>query len=307
MRNPSYCRMDFVQEVISMDEATRIVRFKVKPDPRRYEIIDRDGIRCYRDKYLDDILPENVLREAFLKSAGIPVYSDPPTIGNALEYAANRRDAVEAELKTGVFTPPESKADAHHTIHLDDSGRYLTFLSVDICGSTKLRVRDEEAFDRAYKIFVQELGTVVGQFHGTILTLTGDGFIAYLDHPSINTQCDNAIDMGLTFIAILETGINPALELAKLPTISIHVGADHGIAIQAAYNIPTTGFSDLSVRSDALNRCVKIQGEAGDNQLLIGRELYERLHVQWLERCVEQKIKIAKKLGFDEYPVYSVK
>jgi class 3 adenylate cyclase len=299
--------MDFVQEVISMDEATRIVRFKVKPDPRRYEVIDRDGIRCYRDKYLDDIISENVLHEAFLKSTGIPVYSDPPTIGNALEYAANRRDAVETELKTGVFTPPESKADAHHTLRLDNSGRCLTFLSVDICASTKLRASDEEAFDQAYKIFVQELGTVVGQFHGTILTLTGDGFIAYLDHPSINTQCDNAIDMGLTFIAILETGINPALELAKLPTISIRVGADHGIAIQAEYNIPTTGFSDLSVRSDALNRCVKIQGEADDNQLLIGRELYERLHVQWLERCVEQKIKIAKKLGFDEYPIYSVK
>jgi class 3 adenylate cyclase len=138
-----------------------------------------------------------------------------------------------------------------------------------------------------------------------ILKTTGDGFIAFIDHPSINTQCDNAIDLGVSLLAVLWEAVNPALVAEGLPEISIRIGADHGPASITDLNVPKTGFSEPTVKSDALNRAVKIQSKAKANQFLIGRELYERIHVQWLERCREG-IDLASKLGFEEYQIYSV-
>ena len=105
---------------------------------------------------------------------------------------------------------------------------------------------------------------------------------------------------------MLRTAVNPALLKEGLPAISIRLGADHGPAIMEELNVPTTGFCERAVKSDALNRSVKIQSEAATDQFLIGRELYERIHVQWLERCEEQDIDIAEKIGFEKYEIYAV-
>ena len=50
-------------------------------------------------------------------------------------------------------------------------------------------------------------------------------------------------------------------------------------------SVPATGFSRSDIVSDALNRSVKIQEAAGENEFHIGYSLYELIHVQWLERC----------------------
>jgi hypothetical protein len=42
------------------------------------------------------------------------------------------------------------------------------------------------------------------------------------------------------------------------------------------------------------------------NQFLIGRVLYERIHVQWLERCARLDIDLSERVGVDEYEVYAV-
>jgi class 3 adenylate cyclase len=305
-RTPSYVRMDFVWDILSTDELTHTFWAVAKPDPRRYETIKRNDGFYYRDKYLDLWVSQETLYASLSRTPGVPIYSDPPTIKSTIDYAASRRTAIEGQLESGVFVAPTSKADQHHQLAGIHPSKDMTFLSVDICGSTKLRVKDAKSYDRAYSIFFQELGTVVGQFHGTILTSTGDGFIVYIDSPSINVQSDNAIDMGLTFIAVLERAVNPALNAEGLPSISIRVGADHGTAVVSELQVPTTGFSEKVIRSDALNRCAKIQSKAKPGQLLIGRELYERIHVQWLERCKEENFDIAETLGFDIYQIYSV-
>jgi class 3 adenylate cyclase len=289
-----------------MDDLTRTLRAVAKPDPRRYESRRREDGLYYRDKYLDVLISEQTLKASLVGLPGAPIYVDPPTIGNTIEYAADRRSAIADQLQSGAFIAPKSKADQHHQLTNIEPNKDITFLSVDICGSTKLRAKDSRSYDRAYAIFFQELGAVVGQFHGTILAPTGDGFIAYIDSPSINVQSDNAVDMGLSFIAVLEQAVNPALKSEGLPTLSIRVGADHGLAIVSELKVPATGFSEKTVKSDALNRCAKIQSKAKPSQLLIGRELYERIHVQWLERCREESVDLAETLGFEKYPIYSV-
>jgi class 3 adenylate cyclase len=181
----------------------------------------------------------------------------------------------------------------------------ITFLSVDVCHSTALRAKDGEAFDQAYAIFFRELATVVGQFQGSVFKPTGDGFIAYVQHPSINSQCDIAIDMGLTFIEVLSTAINPALLGKGLPNLSIRVGADHGTAKLVHFSVPSTGFEQSDVASDALNRSVKVQAKSRENRFTIGRTLYERIHVGWLERSTIVG-DIGENVGLSSYCIYEV-
>ncbi|WP_027576980.1 adenylate/guanylate cyclase domain-containing protein [Bradyrhizobium sp. WSM1743] len=304
-RIPNYVRMDFAWDIVSLDETTQTFRAIVKPDPRRYETLQMEDGLYYRDKYLDFLVSEECLN-SMSGVAGLPMYCNSPTIKSASDYTQDRRTAIESQLQSGIFIAPNSEADQHRQLAPEDPVRNVTFLSVDICGSTKLRARNGSSYDRAYTIFFQELGSVVGQFHGTILTSTGDGFIAYITSQSVNVQCDNALDMGLTFLAVLEGAVNPALEAAGLPSLSIRVGADHGVAVVSELNVPSTGFSERVMKSDGLNRCAKINGKAKAGQFLIGRELYERIHVQWLERCSEVSVDLAGAFGFENYEIYSV-
>lgn len=115
------------------------------------------------------------------------MYSNSPTIKSASDYTEERRTAIGSQLQSGIFIAPNSEADQHRQLAPEDPIRNVTFLSVDICGSTNLRVRNASSYDRAHAIFFQELGTVVGQFHGTILTSTG-GWIRHYQVEQIATS-----------------------------------------------------------------------------------------------------------------------
>jgi class 3 adenylate cyclase len=219
--------------------------------------------------------------------AGLPIYKLTPSIKNAPEYAASRREALTSELSGGEYIAPAERAAPHQSLEIGPSAKSLVFLSVDICNSTALRRANRSAFDSAYKLLMRELATVVGHFRGTILKTTGDGFIAYIDHPAFTQQCDNAVDMGLSLLRVLRDSVNPSLAHAQLPQISIRVAADYGIAEMRHIDVPTTGFSASEIASDALNKAVKIQETANQNEFRIGWQLYELIHVQWLERSTE--------------------
>lgn len=132
---------------------------------------------------------------------------------------------------------------------------------------------------------------------------TGDGFIAYIDHPSFTSQCDAAADLGLALLVVLQETLNPVLLRNGLAELAIRIGADHGDAISFKIEIPATGYETQDVASDAINRAVKIQESCDTNEFRIGRTLYELLHVQWLERGTEVSFP-AKSLGLERYQVY---
>jgi class 3 adenylate cyclase len=242
-------RMDFTFEVVHANYATRTLTVRMIPDPRRYETIIEDGQTWYQDKYLH----HRISLDGFIKAMkDLPIYHLASSIKSAPEYARARRQALERELTTGEYSTPEEKAARHRPLESDLRPRRIAFLSVDICGGTALRRADRQGFESAHKLFMQELGTVVGQFNGAIMKSTGDGFIAYVDHPSFTSLCDATIDLGLSFLVVLRDSINPALENAGLKPLRIRVGADYGDAQFRSIVIPTTGFSTPEVASDAV-------------------------------------------------------
>lgn len=295
-------RFDFEIEKIQSDSESRTVHFRAKPSSRRYVEIDIDGVRHYRDKYLNTIVSLETMTQAM---SGLPIYSLTPSIKSTTDYAKSRQAFVDKQLSGGEYVPPKEAATQHRDFK-HETATNIAFLSVDICGATAYRRKDSKGFDKAYEVFIREIGTLVGHFHGTILKTTGDGFIAYIDHPSFTSQCDNTVDLGLSIISFTTHTLNPSLKSSGLKPISIRVGADYGLAITRTLEIPSTNYRNIEVFSDALNRAVKIEESCRPNQLRIGRELYELIHVQWLERAEEVPFDGAS-VGIDNYKVYKVR
>lgn len=300
------CRFDFASEVLSTDDQTQTAQIRLEPDPRRYRLDLIDGENCYVDKFLNTAIPEGVvfqMMEAHL--IGLPLSYGPPSITSSSEYAKSRRFALKDELDGAPYSPPTEKAKAHEELQANSVDSFISFLSIDILGGTALQQAYGGKFDEAYQIFLRELSTSVGHFHGSILNVTGDGFIAYIDMPRFTTQCDNTVDLGLTLLRVLQDAINPSLKQAGLPTLRIRVGADVGKAVRRNIAVEATNFRSFDFGSAALNRAVKIEQAAGAGQFLIGQALYELLHVFWLERC--QLIPFSEhKIGLAEYKSYLV-
>jgi class 3 adenylate cyclase len=295
-------RMDLVSEFIPVESDPHKFTLRATPDPRRYEVVTVDGETWYRDKYLHRLFR----LEDFAKSiTGVPIYHLAPSIGSTPQYAIARKDALDRELATGEYSAPSEKAAPHRPLESDLRPREVSFLSVDICGATAMRKADSKRFDAAHKLFMQELGTLVGQFNGAIMKTTGDGFIAFIDHPSFTSLCDQTVDLGLSILVMLRESINPALEGAGLKPLRIRVGADYGAAQFRSIVIPATGFSAPEVASDALNRAVKIQEACQPGEFRIGRALYELVHVKWLERATTVAFD-GESVGIPGYQAYVV-
>lgn len=269
-----YVRVDLASKVVGWDENERIVRWLLTPDPRRYESFEERGITYWRDKYLDFIFTLDTLREMAALPIGTPL----------------------------LYSSPSEKPDQHRELAAISTETPLTFLSVDVVNSTKTRARFGQKYDDALDLLIKEMGRTVGQFHGNILKFTGDGFICYLDHPSINTQCDTAVNLGIVLLGVLGA-VNEATSPVH-PKLKVRVGAEHGRARIKVIEVPATGYNKPDILADALNRAAKIQEKSPANSLVIGRALYERIHVQWLERT--SPLKLGVKVGVQNYRTYIV-
>ena len=244
---------------------------------------------------------ETIKQMAGMES-GASLFYSPPKIGDAVEYAARRTATIRRELSGDPYEPPSEVRDPDQALPHTRIEIEATFLSVDVVNSTEMRAKNGEKYDEVLDVLVREMGTAVGHFHGSVLKLTGDGFVCFLD-PSVNSQFDNAIGLGLTFLRILNA-VNSATS-EEHPKLSVRVGAEHGRAKGKDFRVPATGYDQFEVVSDALNRAAKIQQSAPANSLVIGRALYERIHVQWLERASE--IELGIDVGSDDYRTYLIR
>ncbi len=299
-------RFDFVSEVLSTDDATQTAQIRLKPDPRRYTSEESNGRRHYIDNFLNIAIPEDVVCEMMRQHlGGLPISYCPPTISSAANYSNSRRAMLKREIRGAPYSPPEEKAHPQQELFVEPIADFVSFISVDIVGSTSLRQKYGDRFDKSYEYFLRELLTSVGHFHGAVLNVTGDGFLAYIDMPGFTTQCDNTVDLGLTLLRVLREAINPALEEAGFPMLEIRVGADAGKARKRVVSVQATGFQSYDIGSEALNRTVKIEKGAETGQFFIGQALYELLHVGWLERCSPVPFD-GELLGTPGYCVYRI-
>jgi class 3 adenylate cyclase len=280
--------MDFVNSMEWKDKEQGILQIVMRPDPRRYEWVEREGRRLLYDKYDRVYFSEEEMKQLPSLLDGMPMGLQPAGIAYAPTYVRDRRQQIMQSLSQSLdFRDrglPCDKSDEFLEA-LADHALGFAILSMDLVGSTKLITQlPKDDFNRIVETLLYECSLVVPEFHGHVLKYTGDGLIAYFPEPSFITKNDLAIDCALTMHGLVYAAINPCLAQAGLPEIGIRLGLDSGQA-----SVLMLGSNKTKRHADIIGAVVclasKVQGLAVPGGICLGEILERNLHVMWREIC----------------------
>ena len=155
----------------------------------------------------------------------------------------------------------------------------MMVLYVDLVGSTRMVLElPEEKIATIISSFAQEMANVIRQHNGYVLKFVGDAVIGYfVAEQNSLILADNAVDTAKSMITVIEKGINPILNQYDYPDLMIKIGIDYGDNLVVRYGADKER-SAVDLMGPAMNIAAKIQSLARPNQILIGDDVYTRLH-----------------------------
>ncbi|MGH1566779.1 MAG: adenylate/guanylate cyclase domain-containing protein [Nitrosopumilus sp.] len=155
----------------------------------------------------------------------------------------------------------------------------MVVLYVDLVGSTTMTLEmPEEKIAIIVSSFSQEMAAVIRQHHGYVLKFVGDAVIGYfIAEGNGLLAADNAVNCAKSMISVIQKGINPILNQYDYPDLMVKVGVDFGQNIIVRYGSDTE-HSHVDLMGPAMNIASKIQNMAKPSQILIGSDVYQRLH-----------------------------
>lgn len=155
----------------------------------------------------------------------------------------------------------------------------MVVLYVDIVGSTTMILElPEEKIAIIMSSFAQEMASLILQFNGFVLKYAGDAVIGYFVAEDNSLQsADNAVSCAASMLTMIEKGINPILNQYDYPDLMAKIGIDFGKNIVIRYGEDKEN-SHVDLMGPAMNIASKIQNFAKPNQILIGNDVYQRLH-----------------------------
>lgn len=155
----------------------------------------------------------------------------------------------------------------------------MVTLYVDLVGSTTMTLEmPAEKIAIIVSSFSQEMASVIRQHHGYVLKFVGDAVIGYFVAEGNGLlAADNAVNCAKSMISIIQKGINPILNQYDYPDLMVKIGADYGQNIVVRYGSDPEN-SHVDLMGPAMNIAAKIQAMAKPNQILIGSDVYEKLH-----------------------------
>ena len=217
---------------------------------------------------------------------------------------------VWRSLKRGyTYDPPFDESDAFlrdNVLAKVD----MAVLYIDLVGSTAMTLEmSEERVAVIISAFVHEMSYVVRQYGGYVLKFVGDAVIAYFNGEN-NTlmAADTAVECAKAMIRAVEKGINPLLNQYDYPDLSAKIGIDCGKVLVVRYGSDAKR-SYVDLMGPVLNISAKIQSHARPCQILVGSDVYERIHpsgrrafreVEWKDGEWSYRSRITSKI----YKVY---
>ena len=155
----------------------------------------------------------------------------------------------------------------------------IVVLYVDLVGSTTMTLElPAEKLATIISSFSQEMASVIRQHKGLVLKFVGDAVIGYFnaeDNPLLVS--DNAVNCAKSMMTVIEKGINPILNQYDYPDLMVKIGVDYGQSIVVRYGSNETT-SHVDLMGPVMNISSKIQGMAKPNQILIGQDVFQRIH-----------------------------
>ena len=160
-----------------------------------------------------------------------------------------------------------------------DMKLHMIVVFVDLVGSTEMTLRlPTEKLAIIISSFSQEMRYVIRHHEGYVLKYVGDAVIGYFvakDNPLL--IADNAVNCAKTMIDVIERGINPILSEYDYPELRVKVGMDFGENTIVRYGSDQSK-SHVDILGPAMSIAAKITSLARPNQILIGEDVYEKLH-----------------------------
>ncbi|EPA04636.1 adenylate/guanylate cyclase domain-containing protein [Candidatus Nitrosarchaeum limnium] len=155
----------------------------------------------------------------------------------------------------------------------------MIVLYVDLVGSTTMTLElPEDKLAIIISSFAQEMASVINLHGGYVLKFVGDAVIGYFvasENPLL--AADNAISCAKSMLTVIQKGINPILNQYDYPDLMVKIGADFGQSIVVRYG-SNQDSAHVDLMGPAMNIASKIQSHAKPNQILIGHDVYSKLH-----------------------------
>jgi len=122
------------------------------------------------------------------------------------------------------------------------------------------------------------MAAVLRRYNGFVLKFAGDAIIGYFiaEQDSLRSA-DNVVNCARSMITVIDKGINPILNQYDYPDLMVKIGIDFGKNIVVRYGADAKR-SHVDLMGPPMNIAAKIQALAKPNQILIGDDVYVRLH-----------------------------
>jgi len=155
----------------------------------------------------------------------------------------------------------------------------MIVLYVDLVGSTEITLSlPEEKVAIIIRSFAQEMSTVIKRHDGFVLKFVGDAVIGYFVAEALPLiSADNAVNCAQVMIEVIEKGMNPILDQYDYPELKVKIGMDFGKNLIVRYGSDREK-SHVDILGPSMNIASKIQQIAYPNQILIGEDVYKKLH-----------------------------
>ena len=223
-----------------------------------------------------------------------PDKTEPMASGNIVDMilGANRSEVLDTEtlikeVQKRVWSA--LKKGYQYDYSLDESDKFLRehvssrlkmiVLYVDLVGSTQMTLQlPAEKVAIIISSFSQEMGFAIKNHYGYVLKYVGDAVIGYfVTHDSPLVVADNAVNCAKSMISVIEKGINPILSQYDYPELSVKIGMDFGENTVVRYGDDKIK-SHVDILGPGMSIAAKITNLARPNQILIGEDVYEKLH-----------------------------
>jgi class 3 adenylate cyclase len=221
------------------------------------------------------------------------------------------RERVLNSVKNGIEYPPFVDNSEEFLRNHVNSRVHIFVMYVDLVGSTNLTLSlPEEKVVTIISSFAQEMAYTVTQFGGYMLKFVGDAVLAYFNAENdLIYPADNIINCAKSMLRVLTDGINPILTISGYPPLAAKIGIDHGQNIIVRYGSDKRK-SHVDILGPSMNMASKIQNMAEPNQLLIGGDVYDKLHPETQKSFTKKKFgktkwKYHHRVTGKLYPIYA--
>ena len=154
----------------------------------------------------------------------------------------------------------------------------MIVLYVDLVGSTTMTLEmPAEKIAIIISSFSQEMAAVIRQHQGYVLKFIGDAVIGFFVAGESGLMANNAVNCSKSMLSVIQKGINPILNQYEYPDLMVKIGVDFGQNIVVRYGSDAE-HSHVDLMGPAMNIASKIQYLAKPNQILIGSDVFQKLH-----------------------------